>query len=545
MNTPSIVTGAAWQSLLDGEARAWLERDALLPFLARQRWFAGKARRVTKARIADSGLLSPGEEPAFLCLVDVTFADGGRDRYFVPMAASEDPAASQIEREYPANVIARLSGPREGVLHDVLEERVASILLDAIAERRRIPMRAGEIRAAPTSAFAEAHSAAPSAQFHVRRLSGEQSNTSLLYADRLILKVLRRVEPGLNPEYEIGLHLTERTSFDRAPRLAGALDYRSGAESTIVGVMHAFVEHDANAWEYSRDHARQFFDRVYSRPAPTVQALSGATAIVTASRSEAPVVARETAQGYLEKAALLGRRTAELHVALADAKGDPAFEPEPLTRLECGALGEEMRSRALEAVAALRASLNRVPAGLAARARRLIDTPDLFVAPFACLADLDPVVSRIRVHGDYHLGQVLCVRDDFVIIDFEGEPLRPIEERRRKHPAVKDVAGMLRSFSYAACAGLFEHVGERPDELAPLEPWAELWYSWASAAFLRAYLGTAGSALFVPRDPAALDVLLRAFLLDKAFYELAYELSARPAWLRIPLLGILSLTDVL
>jgi maltose alpha-D-glucosyltransferase/alpha-amylase len=538
---PSIVTTARWHSLLDGDARTALEREALLPFLARQRWFAGKARRATEARIGDWGVLSPGDEPAFLCLVHVDYADGGRDRYFVPMAASETPAASRIEGEHPANVIARLSGPRVGVLHDVLEERVAPILLDVIAEGRRIRMHAGEIQAAPTSAFAEARSHAPSAQLRVRHLLGEQSNTSLIYGDRLILKVLRRVEPGLNPDYEVGLHLTEHTGFDRAPRLVGALAYRSGAEPTIVGVMHAFVEHDVNAWEYSLDEARQFFDHVQSRPEAPSWAPSDTTSIVVASQGEAPALARETMGGYLKKAALLGRRTAELHAALADAKGDPAFEPEPLTSLECGALGEEMQSRALEVVAALRASFDRVPAGLAARARQLVEAPATFVAPFARLAGLDPVVSRIRVHGDYHLGQVLRVRDDFVIIDFEGEPLRSIEERRRKHPAVKDVAGMLRSFSYAAYAGLFRYVGGRPDELAPLEPWAQLWHNWASAAFLRAYLRTAGSAPFVPRDLAALDVLLRAFLLDKAFYELAYELSARPDWLRIPLPGILSL----
>ena len=542
MDIVAIPTGADWTSLLDGEARRQLEREALLPFLARQRWFAGKARRPARAGLADWGLLSSGDEPAFLCLVDVDFADGGRHRYFLPVAAGAEPAASRIERERPANVIARLAGARGGVLHDVLEEGVAATLLDAVASGRHVPTRCGELRAVATSAFLGARGTAPTSALGARRLSGEQSNTSLLYGSRLILKILRRVEPGLNPEYEVGLHLTERTAFDRAPRLAGALDYRSGAGQAIVGVMHAYVEHDVNAWDHGVGSARRFLDLVRSRPAPAAEAVAAAS-IVKASQRRAPTLALDTAGDYLEHAALLGQRTAELHAALAEAAGDDAFEPEPMTRRDCQTLAAEMQSRAVGAVEILRTSIDGVPPSLTAGAHRLVEAPDTFLAAFRRLATLDPVVSRIRVHGDYHLGQVLCSGGDFAILDFEGEPLRSIEERRGKHPAVKDVAGMLRSFGYAAHAALFRHPADQPGELVHLEPWAQLWSGWASAAFLRAYLRTAGGAPFVPGDPGALDVLLRAFLLDKAFYELAYELSARPDWLRIPLRAILSFAD--
>jgi trehalose synthase-fused probable maltokinase len=306
--------------------------------------------------------------------------------------------------------------------------------------------------------------------------------------------------------------------------------------------MHAFVEHDANAWDHGVGHARRFLDLVRSRPAPPAEGVAAAS-IVTASQHRAPTLALDTAGDYLEHAALLGQRTAELHAALAEAAGDDAFEPEPVTRRDCQALAAEMQSRAVGAVEILRTSIDGVPPSLTAGAHRLVEAPDTFLAAFRRLATLDPVVSRIRVHGDYHLGQVLCSGGDFAILDFEGEPLRSIEERRGKHPAVKDVAGMLRSFGYAAHAALFRHLADQPGELVHLEPWAQLWYGWASAAFLRAYLQTAGGAPFVPGDPGALDVLLRAFLLDKAFYELVYELSARPDWLRIPLRAILSFAD--
>jgi maltose alpha-D-glucosyltransferase/alpha-amylase len=245
--------------------------------------------------------------------------------------------------------------------------------------------------------------------------------------------------------------------------------------------------------------------------------------------------------GYLEQAALLGRRTADLHLALASAAGDPAFEPEALTTEQCRTLAQDMRGHALAAFAALGASLDRLPVPVAEAARQVIAAPRSFLSAFDQLAGLDPAVSRIRIHGDYHLGQVLCAAGDLAIVDFEGEPLRSIEERRRKQPAVKDLAGMLRSFSYVAHAALFERAGDRQDELARLEPWAGRWQGWASDAFLRAYLEEAGASPFVPRSSIVRNVLLRAFLLDKACYELSYELSARPDWLRIPLVGMLAL----
>jgi maltose alpha-D-glucosyltransferase/alpha-amylase len=200
-----------------------------------------------------------------------------------------------------------------------------------------------------------------------------------------------------------------------------------------------------------------------------------------------------------------------------------------------------MREHAAGATATLGASLARVPERLVARARAIVESPEALLARFTQLAALDPGCTRIRVHGDYHLGQVLYDKGDFIIVDFEGEPLRPIDERRRKQPALKDVAGMLRSFSYASYAALFAYAADRPADFDRLEPWTRLWQTWAASSFLRAYLAAARGASFVPRDHATLDAMLRAYLLDKAFYELVYELNNRPDWLAIPVWGLLGL----
>ena len=531
---------AARDALVDEGARRAIERDVLLPFLARQRWFAGKARQPTSARIGDWGVLGGAGAPAFLWLVDVGFADGTSHRYFMPVAGARGAEAARIEHEEPTSVVARLPGARDAVLHRVLSTVVAPLLLEAIEAGRQIPLRHGVVHAHRTSAFATVLRGAVPAELPVRQLSGEQSNTSLCFGDRLILKLIRRVEPGLNPDFEIGAHLT-RNGFCGAPRLAGALEYVAGDERSIIGVLHAFVEHESNAWEQSVAGVRALLDRAGAQPAPAPVSPGGTGALDAPSPDALPPSVREALAGDLDIATRLGRRTAELHLALADAEGDPAFEPEPLRRADCATLAEAMQENAARAIDALSASLPRVPAGLAALACQLVDARPSLVGRFAQLAVLEPACTRIRVHGDYHLGQVLCARGDVIILDFEGEPLRPIEDRRRKHPAMKDVAGMLRSFSYASYAALFSHGSGRPGAVARLEPWARMWQADAAATFLRAYLDTAGGASFVPRHPAALDVLLRAYLLDKACYELVYELNNRPDWLGIPISGLLDL----
>jgi trehalose synthase-fused probable maltokinase len=239
----------------------------------------------------------------------------------------------------------------------------------------------------------------------------------------------------------------------------------------------------------------------------------------------------------LPSAELLGRRTAELHQALA-GRTDAAFVPEPVTAAERARMSAEMIARGREALAILAQHRARLPAAATALADDVLaDQPRLF-RPFAALAETPMDVARIRVHGDYHLGQVLCTGGDYVIVDFEGEPMRPLAERRRKQMALKDVAGMLRSLDYAVYGGLADRVAAGSADVARLEPWAWAWQQWTSAAFLGGYRRAAGAAPFVPASDAAFAVVLDAFLADRALYELVYELNSRPAWVTVPLWGL-------
>jgi maltose alpha-D-glucosyltransferase/alpha-amylase len=245
---------------------------------------------------------------------------------------------------------------------------------------------------------------------------------------------------------------------------------------------------------------------------------------------------------YLESARLLGQRTAELHQALASSADDPNFAPEPFSMFYQRSVYQSMQSQISQVFPWLRARLNQLADGAKEEAQRVLDLEPEIRRRYRSLLQRKLNTMRIRVHGDYHLGQVLYTGRDFVIIDFEGEPARPLSERRIKRSPLRDVAGMLRSFHYASYAALFGQVpGVRSEDFPALEPWAHFWYTWVGVAFLKAYLAVAKDEPFLPKDPIELQVLLDAYLLEKVVYELGYELNNRPDWLKVPLRGLLQL----
>jgi maltose alpha-D-glucosyltransferase/alpha-amylase len=538
--TPALFVGAAWDTLLEGNVRTLIERDLLTPFLQRQRWFGGKAREPRAARFVDWGLLRRGAQPLFLTFVEVEYRDGARDHYFVPLAICAAADAKGVEERSPHAVLARVTGARKGILFDAsLEARFGQVLLEAIERHEEITLRRGRMRALRTSTFPTYRG---SGELRVVRGPGEQSNTSLLFGDRLILKLFRRLEPGLNPDYEISRQLTEHMGFTRVPAVTGAYEYHGPAEeATTIGMMQQLVESQADGWRHATDELGRFYDQIESRRRPTIRGPKTFGEMISA---DSPRAVEDLMGGYLETAGILGRRTAEMHLALAADTSARAFAPEPLSKADLHAVGVDMTAQSQKAVAALKAALDasQLPEDAAQQAEQLLRKHAR--ADFAAQADaLQFTASKIRIHGDYHLGQVLWSEGDFYILDFEGEPARPIAQRREKQSPLKDVAGMLRSFNYAAYAGLFAHTSSRRPEFERLEPWARLWHTWASAAFLRSYFGTAGHAPFVPPDSMQRDMLLRLFVLDKALYELNYELNNRPDWVRIPLRGVLGLLN--
>jgi maltose alpha-D-glucosyltransferase/alpha-amylase len=539
---PAFFMGVAWDTLLDGNVRTLIERESLVPFLQRQRWFGGKARTIRAARFVDWGPLKRGHDPAFLTIVEVDYDDGGRERYFVPLAMAAGADVEAILAATPKVALARVTGARKGLVIDGAgDDRAAQALLAGLENPDSIRLKRGTVRARRTNSFADLRGRDP---LPLRRPGGEQSNTSLTFGDRLILKLFRRFEPGPNPDVEIGEHLTTHTAFRRAPQVAAWIEYEEPGETVAhLAVAQQFVKSQADGWHHALDELDRFYEEVQVRDAPTPEVLS-AVPLFELAAVPTPSAITDLAGGFIDSAQLLGRRTAELHLALSSDTRAESFAPQPFRRqdldqLIADAIGQGRHAR--ELMDAKRATL---PADVLADADGVLARATGALHRRHEAQKGDPIeiqAARTRVHGDYHLGQVLWAEGDFYILDFEGEPARPLHERCEKETPLKDVAGMLRSFSYAAYAALFNRTAGRTHEFARLEPWAQGWARWASASFLRGYLSAAGAAPIVPTDPVRRADLLDLLLLDKALYELNYELNNRPEWVRIPLRGLADL----
>jgi maltose alpha-D-glucosyltransferase/alpha-amylase len=550
---PGLLVGAAWETLLEGNVRTLIERERLLPFLQRQRWFGGKARRARAARFIDWGVRRRGPQPLFLTLVEVEYDDGGREQYFLPLTICGSADARTIDERAAHAIVANITGARKGILFDaVMDDGFAQTILDEIAQQDQTKTRRGSIKALHTAAFADLRGPADE-KLRIRRLGAEQSNTSIVYGDRLIMKLFRRIQAGINPDFEIGRQLTEKVRFSRVPAVAGALEYsRPGEPATTLAMMQQLVESQADGWTHAMGDLGRYYDYAEGHGAPP--AVTAPSRFTELAEATPPPRIQDTLGSYLAPAQRLGRRTAEMHIALAADGTDAAFAPEPFTQDDVLALSADAVVQAERALETLdrwleegdtgtegAAAEKRLPPDVEAQARRLARSRDALLDRIRSAPQFKFVSSKIRVHGDYHLGQVLWVEGDFYLLDFEGEPARSLAVRRQKQSPLKDVAGMLRSFSYAAYAGLFTHAASRPAAFAQLEPAAHLWQTWVSAAFLRGYFETAGNATFLPADLVQRDALLRLFMLDKALYELNYELNNRPDWVRIPLWGIFDL----
>jgi maltose alpha-D-glucosyltransferase/alpha-amylase len=538
---PTILVPGGWETYLDDGPRRELEAKALSGYLRSQRWFGGKARAVESVRIADWGEFRAGGAVARFALLRVAFAGGASDLYLLPFAVTAGRNAVRMLESQRSWVIAILADKdgREAALHDALaDDRICTGLLDAVAEGGEFRTGAGTVRALATAAFARLRGN-PKQPLPVVRGPATSSNSLVFYGRRLLLKFFRRLEEGVNPDFEIGRFLTEGGGFERIPQVAGALEYRrADGEPITLANLQALVPNQGDGWEHAVGELRRYFARASGRMHGPDPVPPDHRPLVDIATAEPPPAVLETIGAYLHAAGTLGRRTAELHLALAADETNPAFKPEPLTAADLAVVCEDVEEYANKALAALRDHIGKQTGQVADDARRLLE---LGSSALDRQTDVHAGLTKTRVHGDYHLGQVLRVENDFVILDFEGEPTRSVEERRQKQSPLKDVAGMLRSYHYAAYAGLFAFAQDRPGDFERLRPWAELWQQWVAAAFLREYRHAAGAAPFVPQDDAGFAALLDTFMLGKAFYELAYELNNRPDWVRIPLGGVLTL----
>jgi maltose alpha-D-glucosyltransferase/alpha-amylase len=523
-----------WRIGLAVKTRAQFETDTLPRHIEQQRWYAAKGTPVQRARLVDHALWDDSERDAFgkkdgwlLPLLELDGPPGTSTEaatYFTPLSlAWEDDNQDGDEERYRTLGTAAIARIRQqaavGVMSDAFaDERFCRAIVSAMGERRELRTAGGTLRFMPTSAYAEL--AGPDLyKVPVSRPLAQSSNTIVTFGERLFLKGYRRVRPGVNPEFEVGRFLTEVAHFPHCVPVAGVLEYRGtdGGVMTLA-LLQGYVSNQGDGWAYTLAYLQRAFD-LHRTGTDAGDNVHGA---------------------YLALAETLGRRTGGLHLAFATTAEDPAFAPEPLTAADVAAWRERATQEARQTFALLDAALPRLEGDTLAAAQAVLAAQrpllDLIAHHSAVPAGR---ALKTRIHGDYHLGQVLLTRNDFVIIDFEGEPGRSFDERRARQSPLRDVAGMLRSFSYARAGGL-RGIAATPDEQAQLVPFADGWEAEARAAFLRGYAtAVQGSMLYGSFESQR--GLLTLFELEKAFYELRYELNNRPDWVGIPLAGILSL----
>jgi maltose alpha-D-glucosyltransferase/alpha-amylase len=553
---PVLTPAGDWTAVLYDDDREALEQ-ALPDHLQRRRWFGGKARRIRRTKLEDVVHSRGGAMDVHIAMVRVTYVDGDPETYVLPLALASGAEASRLMKEESESVVALMEPgeAKEGleapvVLYDAsVAPDFAAELLQVMATRRKLRGSAGDIDGSLAKEFRERWMESPDS-LRPQRVRVEQSNTSILYGGELFLKLFRKVEPGENPDLEIPRQLT-RKGFEHTPAVTGELIYRRSGGPSTLGVLKEFVPNEGDAWSYTLDSLGTFFERVITEqpeaepPALHVDAL---LARVTGAVEE-PALAEDLMGTYMDSAALLGQRTAQMHRALASTAARE-FAPEPFSALYQRSLYQSMRNLSGRTLNALRRELAAVPEGVRPDVEEVLGRRSEILQRMRGVVGEKMNAQRIRTHGDYHLGQVLHTGRDFIIIDFEGEPARPLTERRLKRSALSDVAGMLRSFHYASFTALADEEMRgltRSEAENGWSAWARFWTAWSSTAFLRAYLeearGEENGPPFVPPGDRDLRILLEAHLLEKAVYEVGYELNNRPDWIRLPVQGVLQLLD--
>ena len=546
IHLPTLEVSHQWHEILADRNRSDM-KEILPDFLRAQTWFKGKSRSIKLFTIREVvPVKSSAAADARLAFLQVDYVDGDTEIYSLPLAFATGGEADDLRQHSPQRIIAELkltSSGQSGILYDAFgSPDFCSGLLEMIWRPRRIQAAQGQIESLRLP--------------ELRRIMGEsstlkpstartdQNNSSVSFEDKLMLKLFRRLGPGLNPELEMGQFLNSH-SFPHCQTVAGGLEYVRHADAPLtLAVVHAFIPSATNAWDFTLDALGRYYDRVITWVARGESAAVPLSEPIQLLQPDLPHEVAEAIGTFLESARLLGVRTADLHRTLASDSVNKDFAPEPSTPHHRRAAFQSMRSLAAQNLRLLRRQSSTLPPETQPLAQRVLELEPAIIENYRRLCDRRLSTKRIRVHGDCRLGQVLWTGKDFVFIDFEGDSSVPISERRLKHSPMRDVATMLRSFHYAASVGLDQHVQRGsipPENMLRFESWLRYWNFWVSVAYLKAYFQSIAGAGILPENEEDVRVMLRAYVLDRAVNELGRELRDGGAQMGIPLSGILFL----
>ena len=510
---------SAVRRAIASRTQSQLQHEILAPYLRGKRWFAGKDRTIIRIDIREQSEWRDGEGQWLLTLIEVHFSEGDPQLYFLPLAmAWEDETSEEKLRALLPWTLAKVrEKARMGVLYSGYGDNgFCRALVRAMARGTSVPLGEGSLHFQATGAIPDLAALADEPVYHPAL---EQSNIAVLFGERLFLKCYGRLQRGTNPEVEVGRFLTQQAAYGHAVPVGGFMEYRSPTGDTIdLALLQSFLANQGSAWNYAVD----YLERTLAEPSPV-------------SDDGEP----NQHAFFMHQMNNLGKRTAELHQAFGKATGNPAFDPEPVTAADLDRWFEAVRQDAVQTFDRLESRLGQIPETLQTPCKTLLSQRPKLLENLHPHGLTDNQLMRSRYHGDYHLGQVLRVQDDFIITDFEGEPARPLAERRAKHSPLRDVAGMLRSFSYAAAVAVQRSTTERPGDRDGLVRQAIAWEQQTAQSFLEGYRSDIVGCPTWPTDEEAIAQLMRLFLIEKALYEIRYELDNRPDWVVVPVAGLL------
>ncbi len=513
-----------------------LDSDILPAYLKRCRWFDGGGKRIRSVHVSE--VVPSDAQGTRIAILIVQVATGPSETYLLPLSfvgSKEDP---NVVRDFPQSIICRLSaGGAEGYLYDGLYDRAFHrTLFELITQKKRISRNGSVIAGFPGKRLKSLIGDHPSRNYSSKVLKHDRSNTSIVLDNGFFMKVFRKLDEGVHPETELSRFLSEQKKFGSAPAYAGSIEFhRAGTEPMTMAVLQGHVQAQSDAWDYATDQVRSYLDRALAAAkggaAPHAPAGSGTTASAAAQSAIDPL--------FVEMIERLGRRTAEMHLLLASAPNQADWTPEPFTFLYQRSIYQSMGSQARLLLAVLRRRMGRFPPEIQREISPILESERAIRERFQLILRKNFTAKRIRIHGDYHLGQVLFTGKDFVITDFEGDPTRPISERRIKRSVLRDIAGMMWSFHCAAYFTLFHDASLRDVDIAVLETAARNWRRRTGETFLKSYIESVGKEDILPKDPDELDMLLRIYMLDRALHAFGHAIDSHADRIIIAARGIL------
>ncbi len=538
--TPQLRCNVSWDRLFGSSACDQLLAP-LTDYIRRARSLGVKGPALRGLRLLDHVTIAAAHRPIHLLLLEAWYSGGTRERYLLPLHLAEGATQATLLKETPDRVVARLQlKDQEGLVYDaVRSESFGNALVEMIARRHGKTTGTGRLVARRAQRFADLL-AGQTLPLAARVPPAGQRNAFIAYDHTFFLKLYGRAEDGSNPDVELLQHLTEQTDFAHVPPLGGAVEWRRGdAAPLTIALLLGYVAHETDGWSYTVDNVERSLGYAQTLKKDIRDGLQPPASLLNLDPAQMPGPARDfIGPVYLDMVALLGRRTAELHRALASLSAAPDVTPEAFSLLYQKSLYQSIRAMTVKVLGELEHGLGSLDAPTAVAVKNVLAGRKAILGRLARIAEKKIDALKMRIHGNYHLGQVLFTGKDFVIIDFEGEPARSLTERRLKQSALRDVAGMVRSFYYAAHSTILLRSAKQGADVAYLQPWADLWYRYVAGAFLHAYRRNAAAAGFVPQDEKEFTTLLETFLWEKAVYEIGYEWNHRPEWLMIPLRSV-------